>query len=49
MERSITMLKGINKRGGRAELKICYGMGHCAWDVAYSGDELINWMLSHKK
>ena len=49
IEESVTMLKGINKRGGNAELKICYSMGHNAWDVAYSGDELINWMLSHKK
>ena len=46
---SIEMLKSINKRGGHAEIRICYGLGHNAWDVAYQGDELMNWMLSHKK
>ena len=46
---SITMLKAIGKNGGNAELKICYGYGHDAWDVAYAGDELMNWLLKHKK
>lgn len=46
---SITMLKAVNKYGGNAELKICYGYGHNAWEVAYDGDELMNWLLSHKK
>jgi len=49
IQNSIEMLSSINKRGGNAELKICYGMGHNAWDVAYKGDELLNWLLSHKK
>ena len=46
---SINMLTRINKRGGNAELKICYGVAHNAWDYAYAGDELVNWFLSHKK
>ena len=46
---SINMLKAINKHGGNAQLEICYGMGHNAWDVAYGGEELMNWMLMHKK
>lgn len=46
---SITMLNSINKRGENAKLKICYGIGHNAWDIAYDGDELVNWLLSHKK
>ena len=46
---SITMLSEINKRGGNAQLKICYGVYHNAWDYAYEGDELTNWLLSHKK
>ena len=46
---SITMLKAIGKNGGNAELKICYGYGHNAWDVAYEGDELMNWLLKHTK
>lgn len=45
----IDMLNSINKRGGNAQLKICYGLGHNAWDVAYDGDELTEWLLSHRK
>lgn len=46
---SVNMLKAIDKVGGNAELKICYGIAHNAWDIAYNGDELQNWLLSHKK
>ena len=46
---SIKMLEAINKNGGKAELEICYGYAHNSWDVAYAGDDLVNWLLSHKK
>ena len=46
---SLTMMEAINRNGGSAKLRICYGYGHNAWDVAYEGDELWKWMLSHKK
>jgi predicted peptidase len=49
IEESITMLKKINGWGGNAQLKICNGVKHNAWDIAYAGDELVNWLLSHKK
>ncbi|MBR7133920.1 MAG: prolyl oligopeptidase family serine peptidase [Clostridia bacterium] len=49
IQESISMLNSINKHGGNARLKICYGVGHNAWNIAYSGDELVNWFLSHKK
>ena len=49
IQESISMLNSINKRGGNAKLKICYGVGHNAWDIAYAGDELAEWLLSHKK
>lgn len=49
LQESITMLKAIHTRGGHAQLKICYGVGHDAWKMAYHGDELINWLLSHRK
>lgn len=45
---SIEMLNSVNKRGGKAELKILYGVKHSAWTAAYRGDELVNWLLSHK-
>ena len=46
---SITMLKCINSIGGKAIMKICHGVGHNAWDIAYAGDELYNWLLKFKK
>ena len=42
---SVNMLTAINRRGGNAQLKICYGVGHNAWDYAYTDDTLIDWML----
>lgn len=48
IQESISMLNSINKRGGHAELTICYGMGHDAWDVAYAGDELVDWMMEKR-
>ncbi|MCQ2449267.1 MAG: prolyl oligopeptidase family serine peptidase [Clostridia bacterium] len=49
IDESVTMLKAVNSRGGNAQLKICYGVDHGAWNIAYAGDELQNWLLSHKK
>ena len=49
IQESISMLKSVNKRGGNAKLKICYGVAHNAWDTAYAGDELADWLLSHKR
>lgn len=49
IQNSIEMLKSVNKRGGNAQIKICYGVKHNAWDTAYAGDELVNWLLSHKR
>ena len=31
---SVEMLTSINSRGGNAKLKICYGVGHDAWNYA---------------
>ena len=42
---SVDMLTSINRRGGSAQLKICYGVGHNAWDYAYTDDTLIDWMM----
>lgn len=46
---SMTMLKGINKNGGNAKINICYGVGHNAWDIAYTDPKLENWLLSQRK
>ncbi len=45
---SVEMLRAVNKGGGNAQIKILYGGRHDAWDVAYEGDELYKWFLSHK-
>ena len=49
IEGSIDMLKAINKSGGNAQLKICYGVGHNAWDYAYTDDALTEWMMGKIK
>jgi len=46
---SVNMLTAVNKLGGNAKLEICNGVAHNAWDYAYEGDTLYNWLLSHKK
>lgn len=46
---SISMLSSINKHGGKAQIKICFGVGHNVWNIAYDGDELVNWLLSHTR
>ena len=45
---SVTILSKINKYGGNAKLKILYEVGHNVLDYAFNGDELSNWLLSHK-
>ncbi len=45
---SVEMLTSINSRGGNAKLKICYGVGHDAWNYAYTDDNLLEWMLSQR-
>lgn len=45
----IEMLTSINKRGGNAKIKILHGVKHDAWNIAYSDEKLIDWMLQQKK
>lgn len=49
IQESISMVQSINRRGGKAILEILYSMEHNAWDIAYDGDKLYKWLLSHKK
>ena len=46
IQESISMLTRLHQCGGNAQLKICYGVAHNAWDVAYEGDELVKWLLA---
>ena len=45
---SMEMLRVVNRRGGKAQIKVIHGAKHNVWDLAYSGDELYTWLLSHK-
>ena len=48
IENSIEMLRSVNKRGGNAQIKVLHGVGHDAWSAAYGGEELQEWLLSHR-
>lgn len=43
------MMRGVQRAGGDVQLHVCKGIGHDAWEIAYRGDELFNWLLSHKR
>ena len=47
IQNSVEMITSVNKRGGNAQIRILYGVKHDAWNVAYSGAELYEWLLSH--
>ncbi|MBQ4087417.1 MAG: dienelactone hydrolase family protein [Clostridia bacterium] len=49
LSESISMVNSVNKRGGNAQIEICYGLGHNAWDIAYADDTLVNWFLQYRK
>ena len=46
---SINMISRVNANGGKAKIKICYGVGHDSWEQAYEGDELWRWMLEQRR
>ena len=49
-EESVSMLRELTRAGAAdVKLNICYGVGHNAWEVAYTDDSLIDWMLAQKR
>ncbi len=48
-EESVKMVNAVNALGGNARLELLDGVGHAAWERAYSSKELFEWMLSQKK
>jgi len=46
---SKNMVDAINFFGGNARLTLYPGVGHNAWEKAYSDPELYRWLLMHKK
>ena len=49
IDESMHMISKVNGLGGNAQIKICYGVGHNAWDDSYEGDTLWKWMLSQSR
>ena len=45
----INMVSAINRHGGNARIKIAPGVGHDVWDIAYSDEEALSWLLSQRK
>ncbi len=43
-EESLSMIRSINKRGGKARLTLFHGVGHDSWVGAYEGDVLMKWL-----
>lgn len=43
------MVDAVNFFGGQAKLTLYPGVGHNAWEPAYSDPELYRWLLQHKK
>ena len=46
---SVNMVSCVNKKGGKAQIKILFGVGHNAWESAYRDDELLDWMLQQRR
>lgn len=49
LQESVTMLRELNRRGGKAELIIYHGLGHSAWTPAYKEPDLVPWLLSQNR
>ncbi len=43
------MVNAVNKAGGNAELIRLEGVMHNSWDYAYDKDNLVDWLLQHRK
>jgi len=48
-EESVSMLRELTRAGADVKLTICYGVGHNAWETAYTDPDLIDWMLAQKR
>lgn len=46
VKRSIEMVKAVNRAGGKATITLYGKLGHNSWDAAYTGSELVDWLIS---
>ncbi|MBR3996524.1 MAG: dienelactone hydrolase family protein [Clostridia bacterium] len=49
VKRSIDMVKAVNKAGGKATITLYGKVGHNSWDCAYTGSELVDWLIGNVK
>ncbi len=49
VKRSIEMVKAVNRAGGKATITLYGKLSHNSWDTAYTGSELVDWLISQKK
>ena len=49
VKRSIDMVKAVNKAGGKATITLYGKVAHNAWDYAYTGSELVDWLIGNIK
>lgn len=47
VKRSIEMVKAVNRAGGKATITLYGKLAHNSWDTAYTGSELVDWLISH--
>ncbi len=46
---STDMVEAVNAAGGQAELTLYHGVGHNAWDPAYSQSDVLSWLIAQKR
>lgn len=46
VKRSIEMVKAVNRAGGKATITLYGKLAHNSWDAAYTGSELVDWLIS---
>ncbi len=49
VKRSIDMVKAVNRAGGKATITLYSKIGHNSWELAYTGSELVDWLISNVK
>lgn len=46
VKRSIEMVKAVNRAGGKATITLYGKLGHNSYDTAYTGSELVDWLIA---
>ncbi len=46
VKRSIEMVKSVNRAGGKATITLYGKLGHNSYDAAYTGSDLVDWLIA---